>query len=219
MMGLGTKSLVAYQLFRMLKQKTRKVEQAVASEPLSVATQPPSLTALTATAYSVSKLTKYEQLQRFLFKATISTAIAGLISSSIQALTNRKRDDDDRVIDAANEVVDGPADNAAAIAAVSGTIPNASGPLLAASAAGYAASAILDKSKKRRGSSRLSKVLIGGCIGFAAAHLVKKLESPVSQQLDNRPQEDVDDFNPDKPYIPKKMEPILDSWGGPSQGH
>ncbi|NMH60987.1 hypothetical protein [Alteromonas ponticola] len=222
MMGLGTNGLVAYQLFKTLKQKTRSVEQAVASEPLSVATQPPSIMALTATAYSVSKLTKYKQVQRFLLKATISTAIAGLVTSGIQALTRRKSVDDNDIVDVVDEAVDGPTDNAAAIAAVSGTVPYASGPLLAASAAGFAASAILDKSKKR-GSSRLSKVLIGSCIGFAAAHVVKKLDAPVRREIDkqaaSQASNEAEGFDPDKPYIPKKMEPILDSWGGASQGH
>ncbi|MCW8092320.1 hypothetical protein [Alteromonas sp. ASW11-130] len=219
MLGLGTKGLLAYQLLKRVKQKKRRTEKAMTSEPLTVVTKPPSLIALTATAYSVSKLTKNQPLQRFLLKATIGTAIAGMVSSGVNAITRRNRSSDNRIVHAVDEAIDNSTDNAAAVAALGGTIPQASGPLLAASVAGYAASAIRDRSQKTRRTSRLSKLLIGGCIGFAAAHVVKKLEAPVGEVLDERAPDDLDRFEPDQPYIPKKMEPILDSWGGASKGH
>lgn len=218
-MGLGTKGVVAYQLIRMLRNKTQKVEKEVISEPLNVATRPVSIMALTATAYSVSKLTKYRKLQRYLLNATISTAIVGLISSGIKAIATKKSTSKNPVTDTVNEMVTGPTDKAAAIAAVGGALPHTSGPLLAASAAGLAASTIINNQKKNHRHNQLSKILLGGCIGFAAAHVVKKLEQPVRKERNFEAQEDVGRFEPEKPYIPKKMEPILDSWGGQARGH
>ena len=59
----------------------------------------------------------------------------------------------------------------------------ASGPLLLASAAGLAATAVIGKSRTKRDAHHLSDVLVGSCLGFGVAYAVSKLEKPVENEV------------------------------------
>ena len=67
-----------------------------------------------------------------------------------------------------------PSGHAAAVTAVAASLPKSYGPLLAAGAA----TAIIGRSRTKRDAHHLTDVLVGGCVGFASAHLVSSLLKP-----------------------------------------
>ncbi|APD94597.1 hypothetical protein BM523_11580 [Alteromonas mediterranea] len=188
----GMKSWLAYKTLRKLN--TRSVsspssqDSLIASSTLSKVTTPPSVAAATGAAYTLSKLTNTPKLQRFLLKSTLSASAAGLFNAGLKRLIGRKRPRADSGTEFKGPALKDkfnamPSGHASAVAAVAGCIPRSSGPLLLASAAGLAATAIIGKSRTKRDAHHLSDVLVGSCLGFGVAYAVSKLEKPVENEV------------------------------------
>jgi len=178
------KSLAGKIIGRFVKSKAQRNKEALLeSKYLSALTKPMSVSAITATAYAASHVVEAPKTQKFLKRAMLSTVIAGASNAILKRVIGKKRP---RAIhgpdykgptlkDKFNAM---PSGHAAAMAAVAGSIPKTSGPLLAASAAGYAATALIGKTRTDRDAHYKSDVLVGSCLGFAAAYLVEKVSSP-----------------------------------------
>lgn len=190
----GIKSLLAYRALRKMNgpsaDKAQGKENLITSSKLSNATTPPSVVAITGSAYAVSKMTDAPKIQRFLLKSTLTASVAGLLNAGLKRLIGRKRPRAEvgpeikgpALKDKFNSM---PSGHAAAVAAVAGSIPRTSGPLLLASAAGLAATAVIGKSRTKRDAHHLSDVLVGSCLGFGVAYAVSKLEKPVVNEVEN----------------------------------
>ena len=173
----GIKGLLAYRALRKMNKPsantTQNKENFVTSSTLSKATTPPSVVAITGSAYALSKMTHAPKVQRFLLKSTLSASVAGLLNAGLKRLIGRKRPRAESgpeikgpaLKDKFNSM---PSGHASAVAAVAGSIPRSSGPLLLASAAGLAATAVIGKSRTKRDAHHLSDVLVGSCLGFGA---------------------------------------------------
>ncbi|WP_334059376.1 phosphatase PAP2 family protein [Alteromonas sp. S005] len=189
----GVKGLLAYQALRKMNKPsantTQNNESFVTSSTLSNATTPPSVVAITGSAYALSKMTHAPKVQRFLLKSTLSASVAGLLNAGLKRLIGRKRPRAEigpeikgpALKDKFNSM---PSGHASAVAAVAGSIPRSSGPLLLASAAGLAATAVIGKSRTKRDAHHLSDVLVGSFLGFGVAYAVSKLEKPVEDKVE-----------------------------------
>ena len=190
----GIKGLLAYRALRKMNKPsakpTQNKENFVTSSTLSNATTPPSVVAITGSAYALSKMTHAPKIQRFLLKSTLSASVAGLLNAGLKRLIGRKRPRAEggpemkgpALKDKFNSM---PSGHASAVAAVAGSIPRSSGPLLLASAAGLAATVVIGKSRTKRDAHHLSDVLVGSCLGFGVAYAVSKLEKPVEDEVEN----------------------------------
>ena len=190
----GTKGLLAYRALRKMNKPSAKTtqnkENFVTSSTLSKATTPPSVVAITGSAYALSKMTHAPKIQRFLLKSTLSASVAGLLNAGLKRLIGRKRPRAESgpeikgpaLKDKFNSM---PSGHASAVAAVAGSIPRSSGPLLLASAAGLAATAVIGKSRTKRDAHHLSDVLVGSCLGFGVAYAMSKLEKPVEDEIES----------------------------------
>jgi len=191
LLSTSIKSLLAFQTLTKINRRRDKstsgTESLITSDTLSKATTPPSVAAITGAAYTLSTFSTFSntpKLQRFLLKSTISASVAGLLNAGLKRLIGRKRPRAESgpafkgpaLKDKYNAM---PSGHASAIAAVAGSIPRSSGPLLLASAAGLAATAVIGKSRTMRDAHHLSDVLVGSCLGFGVAYAVSKLEKPV----------------------------------------
>ena len=189
----GIKGLLAYRALRKMNKPSAKTtqnkENFVTSSTLSKATTPPSVVAITGSAYALSKMTHAPKVQRFLLKSTLSASVAGLLNAGLKRLIGRKRPRAEggpemkgpALKDKFNSM---PSGHASAVAAVAGSIPRNSGPLLLASAAGLAATAVIGKSRTKRDAHHLSDVLVGSCLGFGVTYAVSKLEKPVEDEVE-----------------------------------
>jgi len=190
----GTKGLLAYRALRKMNKPSAKTtqnkENFVTSSTLSKATTPPSVVAITGSAYALSKMTHAPKVQRFLLKSTLTASVAGLLNAGLKRLIGRKRPRAESgpeikgpaLKDKFNSM---PSGHASAVAAVAGSIPRSSGPLLLASAAGLAATAVIGKSRTKRDAHHLSDVLVGSCLGFGVAYAMSKLEKPVEDEIES----------------------------------
>ena len=190
----GIKGLLAYRALRKMNKPsantTQNKENFVTSSTLSKATTPPSVVAITGSAYVLSKMTHAPKVQRFLLKSTLSASVAGLLNAGLKRLIGRKRPRAESgpeikgpaLKDKFNSM---PSGHASAVAAVAGSIPRSSGPLLLASAAGLASTAVIGKSRTKRDAHHLSDVLVGSCLGFGVAYAVSKLEKPVEDEVES----------------------------------
>ena len=190
----GIKGLHAYRALRKMNKPsantTQNKENFVTSSTLSKATTPPSVVAITGSTYALSKMTHAPKVQRFLLKSTVSASVAGLLNAGLKRLIGRKRPRAESgpeikgpaLKDKFNSM---PSGHASAVAAVAGSIPRSSGPLLLASAAGLAATAVIGKSRTERDAHHLSDVLVGSCLGFGVANAVSKLEKPVEDEVES----------------------------------
>ena len=190
----GIKGLLAYRALRKMNKPsantTQNKENFVTSSTLSKATTPPSVVAITGSAYALSKMTHAPKVQRFLLKSTLSASVAGLLNAGLKRLIGRKRPRAESgpeikgpaLKDKFNSM---PSGHASAVAAVAGSIPRSSGPLLLASAAGLAATAVIGKSRTKRDAHHLSDVLVGSCLGFGVAYAMSKLEKPVEDEIES----------------------------------
>ena len=179
------KGYIAYKLTNLLRSKgSTKGNGIVTSQTLSAVTKPPSVVAATATAYVASRYSGHKQLEDTLLKATCSAALAGLANAGLKRLIGRKRPRTNTgpafkgatLDDSHNSM---PSGHAAAVAAVAASIPKSSGPLLAAAAA----TADIGRSPTGRDAHHFSDVLVGSCVGFAAAQVVKRLAKPVTETV------------------------------------
>jgi len=189
----GIKGLLAYRALRKMNKPsantTQNKENFITSSTLSKATTPPSVVAITGSAYALSKMTHAPKVQRFLLKSTLSASVAGLFNAGLKRLIGRKRPRAESspeikgpaLKDKFNSM---PSGHASAVAAVAGSIPRSSGPLLLVSAAGLAATAVIGKSRTKRDAHHLSDVLVGSCLGFGVAYAVSKLEKPVEDEVE-----------------------------------
>ena len=198
LLSTSIKSLLAFKTLTKINRRRDKSTSGtgslITSDTLSKATTPPSVAAITGAAYTLSTFSNTPKLQRFLLKSTISASVAGLLNAGLKRLIGRKRAESGPAFkgpalkDKYNAM---PSGHASAIAAVAGSIPRSSGPLLLASAAGLAATAVIGKSRTMRDAHHLSDVLVGSCLGFGVAYAVSKLEKPVisetKQLVKNRP--------------------------------
>lgn len=189
----GIKSLLAYRALQKLNGRNAQHHTSdgtlATSNVLSKATTPPSVVAITGSAYTVSKMFDTPKLQRFFLKSTLSASVAGLLNAGLKRLIGRKRPRAEGGPEVKGPAFDDkfnsmPSGHASAVAAVAGCIPRSSGPLLLASAAGLAATAVIGKSRTNRDAHYLSDVLVGSCLGFGVAYAVSKLESPVEAELE-----------------------------------
>ena len=190
----GIKGLLAYRALRKMNKPSAKTtqnkENFVTSSTLSKATTPPSVVAITGSAYALSKMTHAPKVQRFLLKSTLSASVAGLLNAGLKRLIGRKRPRAESgpeikgpaLKDKFNSM---PSGHASAVAAVAGSIPRSSGSLLLASAAGLAATAVIGKSRTMRDAHHLSDVLVGSCLGFGVAYAMSKLEKPVEDEVES----------------------------------
>ncbi|GMM72811.1 hypothetical protein MTsDn5_27630 [Alteromonas gracilis] len=188
LLSTSIKSLLAFKTLTKINRRRDKSTSGtgslITSDTLSKATTPPSVAAITGAAYTLSTFSNTPKLQRFLLKSTISASVAGLLNAGLKRLIGRKRPRAESgpafkgpaLKDKYNAM---PSGHASAIAAVAGSIPRSSGPLLLASAAGLAATAVIGKSRTMRDAHHLSDVLVGSCLGFGVAYAVSKLEKPV----------------------------------------
>lgn len=190
----GIKGLLAYRALRKMNKPSANTaqnkENVVTSSTLSKATTPPSVVAITGSAYALSKMTHAPKVQRFLLKSTLSASVAGLLNAGLKRLIGRKRPRAESGPEikgpALNDKFNSmPSGHASAVAAVAGLIPRSSGPLLLASAAGLAATAVIGKSRTKRDAHHLSDVLVGSCLGFGVAYAVSKLEKPVEDEVES----------------------------------
>lgn len=178
------KSLAGKIVGRFVKSKAEKNKQALLeSKYLSALTKPVAVTAITASAYAATTLVDAPKTQKFLKRAALSAALAGGANAILKRLIGKKRPRAIRGPDFKGPTLKDkfnamPSGHAAAMAAVAGSIPKSSGPLLLASAAGYAATALIGKSRTDRDAHYKSDVMVGSCLGFAAAYLVSKVSSP-----------------------------------------
>ncbi|MCW8108424.1 phosphatase PAP2 family protein [Alteromonas ponticola] len=190
MLGTNTlKGITAYKAFRhfVKSDESKKANSMLESRYLSAATKPLSVSAMTTTGLALSKLSANKKIEKFFFRAALSSTIAGMMNAALKRIIGRKRPRADSgpayngptMQDKYNSM---PSGHAAAIAAVAGSIPKTSGPLLAASAAGCLATALIGKTRTMRDAHRVSDVLIGSCIGFAASYLVSKIDGPSSDE-------------------------------------
>ena len=192
--SIGIKGLLAYRALRKMNKPSAKTtqnkENFVTSSTLSKATTPPSVVAITGSAYALSKMTHAPKVQRFLLKSTLSASVAGLLNAGLKRLIGRKRPRAESgpeikgpaLKDKFNSM---PSGHASAVAAVAGSIPRSSGSLLLASAAGLAATAVIGKSRTMRDAHHLSDVLVGSCLGFGVAYAMSKLEKPVEDEVES----------------------------------
>ncbi|WP_394223203.1 phosphatase PAP2 family protein [Alteromonas gracilis] len=188
------KSLLTFKAFKKARQRFEQTGSSknafITSDTLSKATTPPSVVAITGAAYALSKTADAPKLQRFLLKSTLSASIAGLLNAGLKRIIGRKRPRAESgpkikgpaLKDKFNSM---PSGHASTVAAVAGCIPRSSGPLLLASAAGLAATAIIGKSRTKRDAHHLSDVLVGSCLGFGVAYAISKLEKPVEAEVEN----------------------------------
>ena len=184
----GIKGLLAYRALRKMNKPsantTQNKENFVTSSTLSKATTPPSVVAITGSAYALSKMTHAPKVQRFLLKSTLTASVAGLLNAGLKRLIGRKRPRAESgpeikgpaLKDKFNSM---PSGHASAVAAVAGSIPRSSGPLL------LAATAVIGKSRTMRDAHHLSDVLVGSCLGFGVAYAVSKLEKPVEDEVES----------------------------------
>ncbi|WP_137166920.1 phosphatase PAP2 family protein [Salinimonas lutimaris] len=178
------KSLAGKIVGRFVKSKAEKNKQALLeSKYLSALTKPVAVTAITASAYAATTLVDAPKTQKFLKRAALSAALAGGANAILKRLIGKKRPRAIRGPDFKGPTLKDkfnamPSGHAAAMAAVAGSIPKSSGPLVLASAAGYAATALIGKSRTDRDAHYKSDVMVGSCLGFAAAYLVSKVSSP-----------------------------------------
>ncbi|QPG06834.1 phosphatase PAP2 family protein [Salinimonas marina] len=172
---IGKKGFAAYKaldLFRRKKQHNSVFE----SKTLSAVTRPPAVVALAAAAYGASRFSDSKKLQNTLLRATLSSALAGLVNAGLKRVIGRRRPRATMgpafkgfsLDDKHNSM---PSGHAAAVTAVAASLPKSYGPLLAAGAA----TAIIGRSRTKRDAHHFTDVLVGGCVGFASAHLVSKL--------------------------------------------
>ncbi|AXT39844.1 PAP2 family protein [Alteromonas sp. BL110] len=190
----GIKGLLAYRALRKMNgdgaSTTNDKGNLVTSSKLSNATTPPSVVAMTGSAYAISKMTNAPKIQRFLLKSTLSASVAGLLNAGLKRLIGRKRPRAETGPDLKGPALKDkfnsmPSGHASAVAAVAGCIPRTSGPLLLASTAGLAATAVIGRSRTKRDAHHLSDVLVGSCLGFGVAYAVSKLEKPVEAEVEN----------------------------------
>ena len=193
----GIKGLFAYRALRKMNghnaKPTQNKDNLVTSSALSNATTPPSVATIMGSAYGISKMTDSPKIQRFLLKSTLSVSVAGLLNAGFKRLIGRKRPRAESgpefkgpaLKDKFNSM---PSGHACAVAAVAGSIPRTSGPLLLASAAGLAATAVIGRSRTKRDAHHLSDVLVGSCLGFGVAYAVSKLEKPVEAKVEDQKQ-------------------------------
>ena len=91
----GIKGLLAYRALRKMNKPsantTQNKENFVASSTLSKATTPPSVVAITGSAYALSKMTHAPKVQRFLLKSTLTASVAGLLNAGLKRLIGRER--------------------------------------------------------------------------------------------------------------------------------
>ncbi|NMH60992.1 phosphatase PAP2 family protein [Alteromonas ponticola] len=176
------KGFTTYKAFRNLGKANEQTQSLLTSKYLSAATKPVSISAATTTGLALSKLGENKAVERFFFRAALSSTIAGLLNATLKRAIGRKRPranngpayNGPTLKDKYNSM---PSGHAAAVSAVVGSIPKTSGPLLAATAAGCVATAIIGKTRTMRDAHRVSDVLVGSAVGFAASYLVSKLES------------------------------------------
>lgn len=190
----GIKGLLAYRALRKMNERSTSTAQNkdnfITSNTLSNATTPPSLAAITGSAYAISKMTNAPKVQRFLLKSTLSVSVAGLLNAGLKRLIGRKRPRAEKgpevkgpaLKDKFNSM---PSGHVSAVAAVAGSIPRTSGLLLVLSAAGLAATAVIGKSRTKRDAHHLSDVLVGSCLGFGVAYAMSKLEKPIETEIES----------------------------------
>ncbi len=172
---IGKKGFAAYKALDLFRRK-RQHDSVFESQTLSAVTRPPAVVALAAAAYGASRFSDSKKLQNTMLRATLSSALAGLVNAGLKRIIGRRRPRANMgpafkglsLDDKHNSM---PSGHAAAVTAVAASLPKSYGPLLAAGAA----TAIIGRSRTKRDAHHLTDVLVGGCVGFASAHLVSSL--------------------------------------------
>ena len=160
------KSLAGKIVGRFVKSKAEKNKQALLeSKYLSALTEPAAVTAITASAYAATTFVDAPKTQKFLKRAALSAALAGGANAILKRLIGKKRPRAIRGPDFKGPTLKDkfnamPSGHAAAMAAVAGSIPKSSGPLLLVSAAGYATTALIGKSRTDRDAHFKSDVMV-----------------------------------------------------------